>query len=198
MINQNQTIELNGRRDLSPRMESSPRSGVLAEFVRNGDSGPLQKVERTIHFMVANINRPLQVSTLAAQANVSPSHFFALFKQMTGRPPMDYFTKLRMCHACRLLDSTTASVKEVAAALGYDDPLYFSRVFKSVSAVAPLHYRSLGFASRREIKDLLEPKEQVRNGDTLRRAGSARMAAKGSSQPTCPTQQNQQKTNPRA
>ena len=91
--------------------------------------------------MSDHINQPLQVATLAAMANVSPSHFFALFKKRTGCPPMDYFTRLRMRYAGRLLDSSTASVKEVAAALGYDDPFYFSRVFKSVHHVPPSRYR---------------------------------------------------------
>jgi AraC-like DNA-binding protein len=73
--------------------------------------------------------------------NISPSHYFALFKRRTGRAPMDYFTRLRMAEARRLLDTTTSSVKEVAAVLGYDDPFYFSRVFKSVNQVAPSNYR---------------------------------------------------------
>ena len=119
--------------------------------------------------MRAHLRQPLQVATLAAEARVSPSHFFALFKQRTGCPPMDYFTRLRMRHACQLLDTTSASVKEVAAAMGYDDPFYFSRVFKTVLAVAPVHYRSLGFELRREIKELLEPKEEMMSGDSRSR-----------------------------
>jgi len=101
------------------------------------------KVDRSIAYMADHINQPLQVATLAAMANVSPSHFFALFKKRTGCPPMDYFTRLRMRHAGHLLGSTSASVKEVAAALGYDDPFYFSRVFKSVHHVPPSRYRSV-------------------------------------------------------
>ncbi len=111
--------------------------------------------------MAEHIDKPLQVATLAAMANVSPSHFFALFKQRMGCSPMDYFTRLRMRHACQLLDSTSSRVKEIAAALGYDDPFYFSRVFKSLSAVAPVHYRSLGQETRLGIKELLEPKNQT-------------------------------------
>jgi AraC-like DNA-binding protein len=153
-------------------------------------SGTDQKVERTIHYMVANLNRPLRIATLAAQANVSPSHFFALFKQRIGCPPMDYFTKLRMGEACRLLDSTDASVKEVAAALGYDDPLYFSRVFKSFSAVAPMHYRSLGYSARQEIRNLLERPEQFGNGDGQRRAGASRVPVEGNSTPVSSTPPN--------
>lgn len=162
-----------------------------------GESDPLQKVGRSIAYMEEHVNQPLQVSTLAALANVSPSHFFALFKQFTGRPPMGYFTRLRVRHACRLLDSTSASVKEVAAALGYDDPFYFSRVFKSISTVAPLHYRSLDFAERREIQNLLEPKDPFMTGEPPRRAGLVRLPADGCSTQTMSSSPIQQKTDPR-
>jgi transcriptional regulator GlxA family with amidase domain len=100
-----------------------------------------EKIEQTISYMMDHLDHPLQVATLAAMACVSPSHYFALFKRRTGSAPMDYFTRLRMERARKLLDSTTRSVKEVAAALGYDDPFYFSRVFKSVNHVAPSYYR---------------------------------------------------------
>lgn len=99
------------------------------------------KIDESIAFMTQHLNRPLQVSTLAEMVSISPSHYFALFKRHTGYAPMDYFTRLRMEQARRLLDTTTSSVKEVAAALGYDDPFYFSRVFKSVNQLAPSNYR---------------------------------------------------------
>lgn len=91
--------------------------------------------------MIEHLDKPLHVSTLAAQASVSPSHYFALFKRQMGTAPMDYFIRLRMNHARQLLDSTCFSIKEVAATMGYDDPFYFSRVFKSVHRVAPAEYR---------------------------------------------------------
>ncbi len=100
-----------------------------------------QRIARSIAYMVEHLDQPLQVSTLAAQASVSPSHYFALFKRQTGAAPIDFFIRLRMNHARELLDSTCSSVKEVAATMGYDDPFYFSRVFKSVHSVAPAEYR---------------------------------------------------------
>ncbi len=111
-------------------------------FATEVDSDASQKIQHSIDFMIEHINRPLQVSTLAAQARVSPSHYFALFKKRVGCPPMDYFIRLRMRHASRLLQRTSLSVKEVAAELGYDDPFYFSRVFKSVHDVPPSRYRT--------------------------------------------------------
>ena len=104
-------------------------------------SGNAGRIRRTIAYMAQHLNEPLQVSTLAAQASVSTSHYFALFKRQTGVAPIDYFIRLRMNHARELLDSTRQSVKEIAAEMGYDDPFYFSRVFKSVHQVAPAEYR---------------------------------------------------------
>lgn len=99
------------------------------------------RIARSIAYMMEHLDEPVQVSTLAQQASVSPSHYFALFKRQTGTAPIDFFIRLRMNHARVLLDSTCSSVKEIAATMGYDDPFYFSRVFKSVHRVAPAEYR---------------------------------------------------------
>jgi AraC-like DNA-binding protein len=48
-----------------------------------------------------------------------------------------------MQRARALLEAGSLHVKEVAAALGYEDPFYFSRMFKSVNHVAPIAYRKL-------------------------------------------------------
>ena len=80
---------------------------------------------------------------LSAMAGLSVSHYSAVFKRQTGYAPMDYFIRLRMHQACQLLDTTELSVKEVADRLGYEDPLYFSRVFKSLHDLSPSEYRTL-------------------------------------------------------
>ena len=56
---------------------------------------------------------------------------------------MYFFTRLRMAYACKLLKSTSASVKQVAIAIGYRDPLYFSKVFKAVNRVPPSRYLAI-------------------------------------------------------
>jgi len=109
----------------------------------NGAADGARRIEQSIAYMREHLHQPMPVAKLAALANISPSHFFALFKRQTGSSPMDYFTHLRMQHACRLLDQTSTSVKEVAAVLGYDDPFYFSRVFKAVNRIPPSRYRAL-------------------------------------------------------
>jgi AraC-like DNA-binding protein len=111
------------------------------------------KIEQSIAYMLRHLDEPLQVATLAAQANISASHFFALFKRQTGCAPIDCFIRLRMQQACRLLDETMLSVKEVAATLGYDDPFYFSRIFKSVNRVAPTEYRLLKNGAKEAVRN---------------------------------------------
>lgn len=100
------------------------------------------KIGRTIDYMKEHLNEPLRAATLAGIANMSLPHYFAQFKRVTGSSPIDYLIKLRMDHARKLLSETSWSVKEVAVSLGYEDPLYFSRVFKSVNRTAPTDFRA--------------------------------------------------------
>ena len=122
---------------------NDPVGEHMAGLSQRGEEDAVRRIDQSIAYMREHLNRPLQVATLAAVANTSQSHFFALFKRRTGHAPMDYFTRLRMQQACHLLDGTSASVKEVAAALGYEDPFYFSRVFKLLNRVSPSQYRTL-------------------------------------------------------
>jgi transcriptional regulator GlxA family with amidase domain len=100
-----------------------------------------QKIAHTIAYMQQHLHQSLQLDGLAALANLSRSRYVDLFKRQTGYAPIDYFIRLRMHHARQLLDTTELSVKRVAAALGYEDPLYFSRVFHAVNELTPTEYR---------------------------------------------------------
>lgn len=101
-----------------------------------------RKIEPAINHMWQHVNEPLRISILSAVAGVSASHFFWLFKSVTGCTPIRFFIRLRMHRACELLRNQNLSVKETAFQLGYDDPYYFSRMFKLVMGVAPRDYRN--------------------------------------------------------
>ena len=100
-----------------------------------------QKITRTMTYMKQHLDQPLRLDTLAALAGLSRSRYTALFTTQTNFTPIDYFIRLRMHHACQLLDTTQLNIKAIAARLGYHDPLYFSRVFKQVNEMAPMAYR---------------------------------------------------------
>jgi len=91
--------------------------------------------------MLQNFNQRLRIDALAAIAGVSTSHFYLLFKCATAAPPLIFFNRVRMHHACDLLRKRDLAIKQVAYILGYNDPFYFSRVFKTVVGVSPQAYR---------------------------------------------------------
>ena len=99
-------------------------------------------LERVQSFMLGNISQQLDLDTLAATARLSKYHFANKYKSLTGYSPIKHFLNMKMEHACHLLDSSNLSVKGVASALGYDDPLYFSRLFRKTIGLSPRAYRS--------------------------------------------------------
>ena len=105
--------------------------------------GTQQKIAQTIAYMGQHLNQALQLDALAALANLSRSRYVDLFKKQTGYAPIDYFIRLRMHRACQLLDTTELSIKAVATELGYEDPLYFTRIFRAVVELAPTAYRRM-------------------------------------------------------
>jgi AraC family transcriptional regulator of arabinose operon len=119
-----------------------------------------RKIKEVIAHMSEHLDKPLRISTLSALAELSSSHFFWLFKSLTGWTPIDFFIHLRMRRACELLQNPTLSVKTVACFLGYSDPYYFSRLFKSVTGVAPQNYR------RMTQKSMVEKSGFSQNGNT--------------------------------
>jgi AraC-like DNA-binding protein len=143
---------LSGQRILkSPELMPSgkgPTSEGKKQMPYNHSRGivPLSRRDRvgqSREFMEQHFDQRLEIPSLAAQANVSISHFFKLFKQDTGCTPLAYLTQLKIERACDLLITTTGSVKLIAANLGFRDPFYFSRVFKSLTGMAPKVYRRL-------------------------------------------------------
>lgn len=101
-----------------------------------------QKIARTIDYMKRHLNQNVPLDVLARVANLSRSQYTALFKTQTGYAPIDYFIRLRMHRACQLFDTTDLSVKIVAGELGFDDPLYFTKVFRRVNEESPSEYRT--------------------------------------------------------
>jgi AraC-like DNA-binding protein len=102
---------------------------------------PSRDFSKNIEFMHNNLSRPLTLQELAKQAGLSPSRYSALFKAQTGAAPIEHHIGLRIHAACSLLVTSTLSIKEIAARLGYEDPLYFSRLFRKTMGTSPSDYR---------------------------------------------------------
>ncbi len=100
------------------------------------------QLEHVQSYMLEHIDQSLTLDMLAASANMSKYHFSNRYKQLTGYSPIKHFLNMKMEHACYLLDSSDLSVTAIAAALGYEDPLYFSRLFRKTIGRSPRAYRA--------------------------------------------------------
>lgn len=91
--------------------------------------------------MQKNFAGPVAVAELAKKYAMSEEKFSRLFKQLIGVPPYKYLSSIRLNYACYLLRSTSLPVSEIAYRSGYDDPLYFSKLFKKKYLSPPGEYR---------------------------------------------------------
>jgi AraC family transcriptional regulator of arabinose operon len=98
-------------------------------------------VARAVEAIAADLRRTWSVPSLARLAGLSPSRFAHLFKEVTGEPVIAYVNRLRIREAARLLEAEAMSVKEVAAAVGFNSPFYFSRQFKRWYFIDPSSFR---------------------------------------------------------
>ncbi|MDE0840166.1 MAG: AraC family transcriptional regulator [Kiritimatiellae bacterium] len=78
---------------------------------------------------------------LAREQGVSPTTFRRYWERYVHMPPARYVMKLKMREACRLLVESDQTVAEIAATLGFEDPLYFSRRFAAMLQMPATDYR---------------------------------------------------------
>lgn len=118
-------------------------SSLLFEdkFNTAADNKNKDVIDVVIEQMQQNINMPLSLKELAAFANLSVSHFSAVFREKTGYPPMEYFTHLKVQKACQYLLLTNIKIKDISEELGIADHYYFSRMFTKIMGTSPNHYR---------------------------------------------------------
>ena len=83
---------------------------------------------------------PIGISDVARHVGVSRSQLYRLFVSELKLTPMQALTQVRIRHACALLRRGDLSVKAVAASVGFENPLYFSRRFHEIVGSPPTEY----------------------------------------------------------
>lgn len=84
----------------------------------------------------------LSTSAYAKMCAVSENTFVKYFKDHTNTTPIKYFIGLKINNAIQQLTNTNRTINEIAYDLNFEDPLYFSRVFKKFTGFSPSHYRN--------------------------------------------------------
>lgn len=105
-----------------------------------------KEMELAIQFFNDNYNTEISIEEYAAARGMSVSWFIRSFKQYTHTTPMQYLVERRMTNAQVLLETTGYNITEIGNLVGYDNPLYFSRIFKKQKGMSPSEYRKQSFA----------------------------------------------------
>lgn len=89
-----------------------------------------------------NYNRNINIEEYASSRGMSVSWFIRNFKKYTGQTPMQFIVALRINNAQLLLETTEYSINQIASIVGYDNQLYFSRLFHKQKGYSPSQYRN--------------------------------------------------------
>lgn len=109
-----------------------------------------QKLMQVVEHMHYCYDEPQTLEQYAAQCGMSKYHFAHIFREYMGQSPYAYLTAIRMERALELLSGSEMPVTDVARACGYENSLYFSRVFSGRYGQPPSAYRR---AALRDLED---------------------------------------------
>ena len=97
-------------------------------------------VKKAKLYIDKNYMRDITLEDVSGMVNISSYYFSKVFKEELGENFIDYLTNLRIEKAKELLRSTDKSMKEIAILVGYNDPNYFSRIFKKYTGMTPTDF----------------------------------------------------------
>lgn len=106
-----------------------------------GMQQPDSRLDRARKFIEAHFDSSFDLATTAEQAHLSPAHFCHRFARQFGVPPREYAMRLRLQRGAQLLANRELAVFQVAEMVGFQDALYFSRLFRKRYGLSPNQFR---------------------------------------------------------
>ncbi|MDE7244877.1 MAG: AraC family transcriptional regulator [Oscillospiraceae bacterium] len=105
-------------------------------------SGFLEKeIQQALQYFQEHYNSDISIDAYASSRGMSTSWFIRSFKEITGVTPMRYILTTRITNAQSLLEDTDYNIAEISRIVGYEDQMYFSRLFKKQNGVSPSEFR---------------------------------------------------------
>ncbi|WP_337098076.1 helix-turn-helix domain-containing protein [Paenibacillus sp. YIM B09110] len=96
-----------------------------------------ESIQRTIVYMEQHYAKQLAISDMPQLAGMTNSSYCRAFKKLTGMTPGHYLTRLRILKAKEMMTGSHTPLRDIAVSVGYQDELYFSRVFKKTEGISP-------------------------------------------------------------
>ena len=101
----------------------------------------ISDIERAVHYFNENYSKPITIEQYAQEHLMSVNWFIHSFKEVMHVPPMQYIVSLRIAAAKGYLESSNKNITEISNIVGYENALYFSRLFKKYTGMTPSEYK---------------------------------------------------------
>ena len=108
---------------------------------RETKNDTINDIERAAHYFKDNYNKQISIEQYAAEHLMSVNWFIHSFKSVMKMSPMQYIISLRIAMAKGYLENSTKNIAEISNEVGYENALYFSRLFKKYTGMTPTEYR---------------------------------------------------------
>lgn len=112
-------------------MHKNPGNAVIPE-----------EIEKLIRYLKEHYSDEFVMERYARENYLSSSSLLRAFRKYTGNTPLQFLIDIRLNHAMNLLKTTDCTIGEISVMIGYDNPLYFSRLFSKHVGVSPREYRA--------------------------------------------------------
>lgn len=117
---------------------------TINRYIKEGKqtkNDTINDIERAVHYFNENYSKPISIEEYASEHLMSVNWFIHNFKNVIKVPPMQYIVSLRIAAAKGYLENSGKNITEIANTVGYDNALYFSRLFRKYTGVTPSEYR---------------------------------------------------------
>lgn len=114
----------------------------LSRSVNRQESTECSEIRAAAAYLCEHFCQPLSLADCAARLHLSVSRFSHLFTKTIGVSPYQYLLRLRLDRACALLLHTELDIRHIAQLVGFDDPSYFSHLFRKRFAKTPGAFRT--------------------------------------------------------
>ncbi len=100
-------------------------------------------IQKAILYIHENVKSKISLKDVAASLHVNACYLSSIFKKETGKALTVYITELKITQAKRLLESTSLPITSICYEIGFDNPSYFTEVFKKFAGTTPKDYKQL-------------------------------------------------------